>query len=160
MKDHRNRVISFIWVVLFVGAGAFFSVLLTEAIKEREREEVKCYRVANTLAATKSRVETLRLERDAIQTDPVCVEGAARLHLNYAKPGEVSYQRENVKLERVRAQQKPNNQSSLAALVEAKLSQWQVPITVLAVIIIALVIVRGFTPKDEMSTAGEGGDVS
>ncbi|NOZ23367.1 MAG: hypothetical protein GXP25_20015 [Planctomycetes bacterium] len=160
VKDQRNRVISFVWVVLFVGAGAFFSVLLTEAIKERQREDGKSRRLENTLSAVRSRVESLKLERDAIQSDPICVEGAARLHLNYSKPGEISYQRENVKLERAHKGEKPDDHSPLAALIEAKLDQWQVPITVLAVIVIALVIVRGFTPKEEASTAGEGSDGS
>jgi len=160
VKDRRNRVVSFVWVVLFVGAGAFFSVLLTEAIKDRQREDAKSSRVESTLGWARSRVAGLKLERDGIESDPICVEGAARKHLNYSKPGEISYRRENVKLERICRHDKPDDQSPLASLVEAKLAQWQVPITVLAVIIIALIIVRGFTPKDDMSAAGEGGDVS
>ena len=145
----KSRVVSFVWLVLFVGVGAFFSVLLTQAMKDRQRHEVKRVRVARSYDDKREQLAQLALERDAIKSDPVCVEGVARGSLNYAKPGEVSYRRESVKLRKVRGNEKTDKASPLAALVETKLAHWQVPITVLAVIIIALLIVRGFRPKEE-----------
>lgn len=149
VTSQRHRIISFIWVVLFVGAGAFFSVLLTQAVKERQRHEEKLARVEKAYQERKDRVEKLKLERDAVTTDPIYVEGVARESLNFAKPGEVTYQRENVKLRRMTQEEKAARASALSTLVEARLAQWQVPITILAVIGVALVIVRCFGSREE-----------
>ena len=150
VSARRRRVVSFVWLVLFVGVGAFFSVLLTQALKDRQRHEVKRSRVGRTRDATRERVEQLKLEQEAIKTDPACVEDAAR-EMNWAKPGEIQYQRENVGLRKIGSERRLEEPSLLASLVDSKMDQWQVPLTVFAVIVIALLIVRGFRPREDES---------
>ena len=151
VTERRKRVVSFVWLVLFVGAGAFFSVLLTQAVKDRQRHEAKHLRVAHRLQEKEAQVGDLRREQEAGMTDPVYVEGLARRELNYAKPGEESYRRENVKLQRSPARDEKPGRSPLLSLVEGRLAKWQIPLSVLAVVVIALLIIRGFGPEEESS---------
>lgn len=151
MSERRSRVVSFIWLVAFVGAGAFFSVLLTQAVKERQRHEGKRVRVVQMHEQKTDEVEMLRMEREAGMTDPIYIEDVARNSMNYARPGEESYRRENIALRKVQAKEAGANLSPLAALVDTKLAKWQIPLSVLAVIVIALLIIRGFGPGEKES---------
>jgi len=146
--EQLDRGVSFfIWFALFTAAGAFFLAMLTSTSREQEKVLAKRDETARKLARVEASVHELKEEIKAMENDPEAIEREAR-KLNYARPGEVSYPRENIPLKKVTASAGPPKKKQLSTFVRKELKDWQVPLTVFVVIIVALLIVRVFAPSE------------
>jgi len=156
VRRSDRSVSFFIWFSLFLAVGAFFLVLLTSASREYRKVEAKRKEVEKRYARAREKVERLQLEIYALQTDPAAIEREARRSLNYARPGEVSYKREDIPIIPPRSSGGSRGKQ-LSIFIQRDLKDWQVPLIVFGVIVAALVILRLFRAGDEDMLGGSEG---